>query len=464
MYALIILFVAGVVSLFAGLFTRNHKALQAVALLGLLGALGSIIYDFSAMSLSGAGDSWQGMLSFDGYSASFSVVVLVAASLIVGLSGYSFRHLKDAVGDHYGLLLFSLCGALCMFAFSNLVMLFLGIEILSIPLYVLAGSQRENLSSNEAALKYYLMGAFATGILLFGIALVYGSTGTFEINGLARASAHNSLFVMGVLMMMAGLTFKVGAAPFHFWTPDVYEGAPSIVTSFMATVVKTAAIAAFFRMFTVFMGSSADWVNILAVISALTMTIGNVTAIYQTSMKRMLAYSSISHAGYMLMTLVAIPAGIMASTPPVFALLFYTMAYSVATICIFAGFIIVSEQSGGKASFDIFNGLAKRKPFLAFTIALCMLSLAGIPPTAGFFGKYFVFSSVFAAYPWLVGIAVINSCISIYYYFKVILAMYFTPENESNTELSIPFAYNIVMAIGILAVLGMSALPALLNN
>lgn len=464
MYALIILFVAGVVSLFAGLFTRNHKALQAVALLGLLGALGSIIYDFSVMALSGTGDSWQGMLSFDGYSASFSVVVLVAASLIVGLSGYSFRHLKDAVGDHYGLLLFSLCGALCMFAFSNLVMLFLGIEILSIPLYVLAGSQRENLSSNEAALKYYLMGAFATGILLFGIALVYGSTGTFEINGLARASAHNSLFVMGVLMMMAGLTFKVGAAPFHFWTPDVYEGAPSIVTSFMATVVKTAAIAAFFRMFTVFMGSSADWVNILAVISALTMTIGNVTAIYQTSMKRMLAYSSISHAGYMLMTLVAIPAGIMASTPPVFALLFYTMAYSVATICIFAGFIIVSEQSGGKASFDIFNGLAKRKPFLAFTIALCMLSLAGIPPTAGFFGKYFVFSSVFAAYPWLVGIAVINSCISIYYYFKVILAMYFTPENESNTELSIPFAYNIVMAIGILAVLGMSFLPALLNK
>lgn len=464
MYALIILFVAGVVSLFAGLFTRNHKALQAVALLGLLGALGSIVYDFSAMAVSGASDSWQGMLSFDGYSASFSVVVLVAASLIVGLSGYSFRHLKDAVGDHYGLLLFSLCGALCMFAFSNLVMLFLGIEILSIPLYVLAGSQRENLSSNEAALKYYLMGAFATGILLFGIALVYGSTGTFEINGLARASAHNSLFVMGVLMMMAGLTFKVGAAPFHFWTPDVYEGAPSIVTSFMATVVKTAAIAAFFRMFTVFMGSSADWVNILAVISALTMTIGNVTAIYQTSMKRMLAYSSISHAGYMLMTLVAIPAGIMASTPPVFALLFYTLAYSVATICIFAGFIIVSEQSGGKASFDIFNGLAKRKPFLAFTIALCMLSLAGIPPTAGFFGKYFVFSSVFAAYPWLVGIAVINSCISIYYYFKVILAMYFTPENESNTELSIPFAYNIVMAIGILAVLGMSFLPAFLNR
>jgi NADH-quinone oxidoreductase subunit N len=384
-------------------------------------------------------------------------VVLIGTVLILGLSGWGFRALTDTLGDNYGLILFSLCGALCMFSFTNMVMLFLGIEILSIPMYVMAGSRRDEPESNEAALKYFLMGAFATGFLLFGIALVYGATASFDLQVIARAIAEGKhslgMLHMGILLMLVGLSFKVSAVPFHFWAPDVYTGSPNLVTAFMSTVVKTAGFAAFYRLFSsAFVDAIDFWGITVAAIAALTMTLANVTALFQTNFKRMMAYSSISHAGYLLLAVLAIGQAGSAG-----AMLLYTLSYSIATICAFAVYILVAEQNND-ASLDAFNGLSKREPFLAAVMVISMLSLAGIPPTAGFFGKYFLFTAAFERYPWLIGLAVINSAISIYYYFKVIIAMYFV-RNEASPVVVTPVGFKWVVAGGLVLIALLTLAP-----
>jgi NADH-quinone oxidoreductase subunit N len=258
---------------------------------------------------------------------------------------------------------------------------------------------------------------------------------------------------MGILLMLVGLSFKVSAVPFHFWAPDVYTGSPNLVTAFMSTVVKTAGFAAFYRLFSsAFVDAIDFWGITVAAIAALTMTLANVTALFQTNFKRMMAYSSISHAGYLLLAVLAIGQAGSAG-----AMLLYTLSYSVATICAFAVYILVAEQNND-ATLDAFNGLSKREPFLAAVMVISMLSLAGIPPTAGFFGKYFLFTAAFERYPWLIGLAVINSAISIYYYFKVIIAMYFV-RNEASPVVVTPVGFKWVVAGGLVLIALLTLAP-----
>jgi NADH-quinone oxidoreductase subunit N len=456
MIALIILFCTALLVLFAGL-TGNRGLLQPFTLVGCLLALGFTGFELLNGGNPGLNALYASMFHFDQYALAFSGAAILSTALLVGLSGWGFRNLSNTLGDNYGLVLFSLCGALVMFSFTNMTMLFLGIEILSIPLYVLAGSRRDDLSSNEAALKYFLMGAFATGILLFGVALVYGATGSFDLPTIQAAIAdgrHSTgMLNVGILLIIIGLSFKVSAVPFHFWAPDVYTGSPNLITAFMATVVKTAGFAAFYRLFSMgFAPAEAFWSIPVAAVAALTMTIANLTALFQTGFKRMMAYSSISHAGYLLLAILAI-----GSPNADNALLFYALTYAVATICAFGAYMAVAEPSQD-GSFSAFNGLGAKQPLLAAVLAISMLSLAGIPPTAGFFGKYFLFTAAFAKYPWLIVLAVINSAISIYYYFKIVIAMYFSRE-ASGYEATAPTGVRWVVVLGILLIALLTLMP-----
>ncbi len=426
MIAFIVLFLTGLFSLFAA-FAKKSQLVFAIVITGLLASIGLLVYEWENPITD---FHYQGLL-FTHDAIAFSVVALVLTTLVCIMAYDRYKSNVDHIGDYYGLILFSTCGALCLFSFTNLFMLFIGIEILSIPLYVLAGSKKNDLLSNEAALKYFLMGAFATGILLFGIALVYGSSGTFEISAIGGYASQSSLpvmFYVGMIMMLCAMCFKVGAAPFHFWSPDVYTGSPTIITSFMATVVKLAAFGAFIRLFYQCFGLTYTyWGPTLAVIAALTMSIANVTAVAQNNFKRMLAYSSVSHVGYILLALISI------GQYSVFNLLFYLTSYGLGTLLIFTIFMKVKENTKSEG-FEAFNGLGKSNPLLALGMVVGIVSLAGIPPTSGFFGKYFLFAGVFKDYPWLVIIAVLNSAISIYYYFKIIIAMYFTAEENEEAS------------------------------
>jgi NADH-quinone oxidoreductase subunit N len=349
-----------------------------------------------------------------------------------------------------------------MVSFYNLVMLFIGIEIMSVSLYILAGIKKTDFASNEAALKYFLMGAFSTGFLLFGIALIYGSTGSFNLEAIRNWVVQNPhsidpMFYAGILLIVVGLCFKVGAAPFHFWTPDVYEGSPTLITAFMSTVAKTAAFAAFLRLFSACFAPVSDfWVPVLLVITIITLFIGNITALYQQSFKRMLAFSSISHAGYLLFAIVALGAS---SASSVFI---YATAYSIASIIAFGALILVNQQSGND-NFESFNGLAKKNPFLALVLTIGMLSLAGIPLTAGFIGKFFMFSGALLQFKLvLVLLAVVNAIISIFYYFRVIIAMYF--RDTDRAELHVPLYYQLVLGFAALVTILIGIYPGFISN
>jgi NADH-quinone oxidoreductase subunit N len=449
MKTLYILTALGVIAMLAELF-RFKKFLLPIVLIGLMGAIASSVRDWNTNI-----HYYNYMMTFDNYAILFTIVLCVTAFLWFMMSKDFFGS-ESSKTDHYALVLFALCGAMLMVSYSNMVMLFLGIEILSIPMYVLAGSNKDSLASNEASLKYFLMGAFATGFLLFGITMIYGATGTFDLRSIGitlkspeliqvwRGAGGTTLLYSGILMMLIGLCFKISAVPFHFWAPDVYTGAPTPVTAFMATIVKTAAFAAFLRLFiTCFSGLGNVWMNTIWVLAGLTILLGNITAVYQTSVKRMLAYSSISHAGYMLLAILAM------NNHSVGSVLFYAAAYSVATIGAFTVLSII-EKNFELASVDSFSGLAKKNPLLAFAMTISMLSLAGIPPLAGFFGKYYIFTSALqSGYVWLVLIAVLGSLIGVYYYFRMIIKMFSSGTGEV-TNIEISTLQKIVLVITIL--------------
>ena len=457
MNTLILISVLPIVLLYLGLY-KAQKALLPVTVVGLLVALGLAVIQWN----SGATPIYSGMMLFDNYAIAFSAITIISTILIVLLSKGYFEKISSHVAEYYAIILFSLAGIIVMVSYYNLVMLFIGIEIMSVSLYILAGIKKNDFASNEAALKYFLMGAFSTGFLLFGITLIYGSVGSFGLQDirdwvLAHPRNIDPMFYVGIALIIVGLCFKVGAAPFHFWTPDVYEGSPTLVTAFMSTVVKTAGFAAFLRLFTeCFSTLSAFWMPALLVITILTLFIGNITALYQRSFKRMLAFSSISHAGYLLFAIVALGAS---SANSVFV---YATAYSIASIIAFGSLILVSQQSGSD-NFDSFNGLAKKNPFLALVLTISMLSLAGIPLTAGFIGKFFMFSSALSQYQvWLVVLAVINAIISIFYYFRVIVAMYF---NTAETgEVQIPAYYNFVLGLSAIITILIGIYPTFISN
>lgn len=444
----------GVFSLLAEIFNIK-RFLFPVVILGLLASAVLLVFDWNQGTA-----FYSNMLTFDNYAVAFTMTLSLTAMVWFLMSKDYFENTTN-ITDHFALILFSLVGAVFMVSYSNLAMLFLGIEVLSIALYILAGSNFTNIFSNEASFKYFLMGSFATGFLLFGIALIYGVTGSFELSVIASqissgAGDTTTWLYAGIIMLIVGLAFKMSAVPFHFWAPDVYEGSPTVITTFMATIVKIAAFAGFYRLFsTCFGGVYEEWAMILQVITILTLLVSNITAVYQHSVKRLLAYSSVSHAGYLLISLVALNE-ISAS-----AILYYVVVYAAATITAFAVLRCV-ESKEENAVIDSFNGLAKRNPFLAFCMAISMLSLAGIPPLAGFFGKYYLFTVAFeSGYIGLVLVAVLTSVIGIYYYFRLIIAVYLK-SSEKNVIIPVPARQIAVLAICVLVTIVLGVFPDLL--
>ena len=384
------------------------------------------------------------MMQVDKFTVAFNGLLIGAAALLFTLSADFYKDEQHHLSDYLAILIFILTGAMVLTSFANLIMLFLGIEIVSISLYIMAGSRKFDIRSNEAGFKYFLMGSFASAILLFGITLIYGSSGSFELSKIsefAASSGMNSpMFLVGAMLMVAAFLFKVAAVPFHFWSPDVYEGSPSLVTTMMATLVKVSFFAAFYRLMSGGLLGIHDYTNdILVIVAAATMIVGNLIALSQENFKRLLAYSGISHAGYMLLAILSLKSDSSS------ALFFYGAAYVLATIGAFAVAIPVFKATG-KETIDAFDGLGRKKPFLAAMLTMSMLSLAGIPPLAGFLGKYYIFSEAIKnGYAILTVLAVLASIVGVYYYFKVILAMY--TKQGDDTEIKPTLLYTIVMLV-----------------
>jgi len=453
MSAIITLSLLAILVLYLGLF-KARAALLPVSLLGLAGTLVLYVCQWEGT----ATPVYSGMLLFDHFAVAFSILCVLVTAFVLLLSKNYFDKQSVHIAEYYALILFSLTGAVLVTAFHNLAMLFIGIEIMSVALYILAGIRKKDFASNEAALKYFLMGAFSTGFLLFGVALLYGASGSFDLAAIrdyvvANPQAISPLFYAGILLLLVGLAFKVGAAPFHFWAPDVYDGAPILITTFMITVVKTAAFAGFLRLFYFcFVPLQDFWMPALLVMTVITLFVGNVTAVVQQSFKRMLAYSSISHAGYMLFAIVAVGPSSAESV------LLYASAYSLASIVAFGALILVKRATGSD-HFEAFNGLAKKNPYLSLALTIAMLSLAGIPLTAGFIGKFMMFSGALADYQvWLVVLAVVNAAIGIFYYFRVIVSMYFKPIDRD--QIVVNGYYKVVLVVAVLATLLLGIYPA----
>ncbi|MCC2547552.1 NADH-quinone oxidoreductase subunit N [Hymenobacter sp. BT175] len=465
MTSIILLSVLGIINLFLG-FLRSNKILLPAAMVILAVVFGANLYDWNAEPRA----YFNNMLTIDRYSVAFTAIVVLTTLLLLPFSQKYVRDGEANLAEYYSLLLFSLVGAIMMVSYDNLLMLFVGIEILSVSMYVVAGSDKRNVRSNEAALKYFLMGSFATGILLFGIALVYGATGAFQLSQIgagvvnpANASLTPMLY-LGMLLMFIGISFKVSAAPFHYWTPDVYEGTPTFFTAFMSTVVKTAGFAAFFKLLVVAFGAAQSfWIPTIMAITVLTLLIGNVGAVAQTSVKRMLAYSSISHAGYLFIGLLALNGNLSGLSAN--GLFFYSLAYSVATIAAFGVLKLVTDQRQ-REDYDGLNGLARTNPLLAFVMTVAMLSLAGIPLTGGFFGKFFLFgAAIDKGYIGLVVFAVVMSMVSIYYYLRPVIAMYMRDGDGPTAEpIEVgPFQSFILVLLALLTV-ALGIMPGFLSN
>jgi NADH-quinone oxidoreductase subunit N len=442
MNTIILSAIFGVVMMFAGILITNRPAYKHIAAVLLLLMLVFNIYEthgFTIFNVEAAN-----FFHFGKFGLLFTSVCIFSTFIYVLLSGKDIENAGKNPAEAFALIFFVLCGIGMVTSYTNLLMLFIGIEVLSIPLYILTGSDKRNLKGNEASLKYFLMGSFSTGIMLMGIALLYGPSGTFQLEHVATAGMLSYLEALGMVLIFVALSFKVSAAPFHFWTPDVYDGAPAVFTSFMATVVKVAGFAAFIRLFEGrygTMGSQTD--RLVAIVIFLTLAFGNLTAVFQQSVKRMLAYSSIAQAGFMMFALFAV------NDVAKEGLLLYAAAYSLATIGIFAVLAKMEDMT-----YEGFNGFAKSQPLIAALLAIFLLSLAGIPLTAGFFAKYYMLSAIVKTnhFIGIVIIGVLFAAVSVYYYFKVIQAMYFKDGNTILAPVSNSFKY-LLLAVACLIVL-----------
>lgn len=462
MYPILVLSVTGLVTLFLG-FLKSKKILLPASMLFVAIAFLSNLVDWNAPGL-----YFYNMLEASNLSILFTSIILLSAFLIMALSKGFIDDEHAQPAEYFAIMQFSLVGAVMMTNYQNLIMLFIGVEILSVSMYILTGSDKRNLRGNEAALKYFLMGAFATGIMLFGIAMLYGANYTFNISDARNlllqpvADVRPVFLYVGVTFLLIGLLFKVSAAPFHFWTPDVYEGAPTVFTAFMSTVVKTAGFAAIYRILEVSFSPMYNfWWVMIVTMAILSLFISNITAVVQSSFKRMLAFSSISHAGYMLLAIVGL--GNKTGT----SIVFYSLAYALATISAFGVLMIVSENRlvDGRPNENIavLNGLGKKSPFLAVVLTISMLSLAGIPLTAGFWGKFYVFADAASrGHIWVLVIAIIMSAVGIYYYFKPIIAAYMKDGEGENIHL--PSFYKIILGITTFASVLLGLFPDLIRE
>ena len=405
--------------------------------LGWIGIAGLVVTAIVSAALWNTHEiGFSGGMAVDRFALFFDVLFCLAGILVLLMSMSYLETTDIRGGDYYSLIVFAIAGMVLMSAATDLIVIFLSLEVMSMAVYALAGIWRRQLRSNEASLKYFLIGAFATGFLLFGIALIYGGTGTTTLEGISKAleggaNANRPMILVGMGLLLVGFGFKVAAVPFQLWTPDVYEGAPTSITALMAVGVKAAAFAAFVRVFAYALGPLLpDWQGVLWVLAVLTMTVGNVIAVLQQNIKRMLAYSSIAHAGYLLVGLVSVQNGGGA------ALLFYLLAYAMMNLGAFAVVIAVGRLGHPNERLDDYAGLGFRYPLLGATMTVFMLSLAGIPPLVGFAGKFYLFSAaVKSGFVGLAVIGVLNSVVSVYYYAGVLVKMFMI---EGTTEIIAP--------------------------
>jgi NADH-quinone oxidoreductase subunit N len=427
-----------------------RKGIVPVTILGLLAVLGITYSEFNAPA-----SYYNNMIVVSKFSSVFSALFIVLSVFLIALAHDFYEDHQTKISDFIAIKIFMLAGAVAMVSFGNLAMFFLGIEVLSISLYILAASNRLNVKSNEAGMKYFLMGSFASGIILFGICFIYGAMGSFdvaEITEWSRSAELPKWFPIGITLVTIGMFFKIAAVPFHFWAPDVYEGSPTLTTTTMSTLVKVVAMATLYKLLTAMNADLSDtYINIIIVISIASMTVGNIMALKQNNVKRMLAFSGISHAGFMLMTLLNISnsAG---------NLLYYTTAYSLSGIAAFAVILYVCKNKDNEDIVN-FNGLGKNNPLMAAVLTASLLSMAGIPIFAGFFAKFFLFNqTIEAGYLVVVIAGVINSIISVGYYFKIILAMYNKEPNEEATKT--PFVIYAVAVVSILLNIVLGLFPS----
>ncbi len=461
---------AGCVVMLVDIFTpkragKGHLAIVSLAGLAIAAVLSFLTWDYENQS------AFSGMVVADRFTQFFNLLFVFIAAVTVMLSQAQLEREDFHAGEYYALLLFSTAGMMLMAGAADLIMVFLGIELLSISLYILTGFSRYRLESEEASIKYLLLGSFATGFLLLGIALIYGATASTNFGCIAETLGASSWFatdacpnvvaptpgrtpillLAGMGMLIVGLGFKAAVAPFHLWTPDVYEGAPTAITAYMSVAAKAAAFAAIVRVFMIaFPSLASDWSGMLGIIAALTMIVGNTVAIAQTNIKRMLAYSSIAHAGYILVAIVA------ASQLGVQSVLFYTLAYTLMNLGAFAIVILLGRRGEDNELLSDYAGLGYRQPALGFMMAIFMLSLAGIPPTAGFVGKFYIFSAAMQSGQIVLAvIGVLASVISVYFYLRVIYLMYMV---EPSREYAAPESARWAMAAATIAAIGVVAL------
>jgi len=441
----LILAVVGMLLVLAEAFFKgtDRSALVGLTVAGSLAAAVAAVILYRQLPAGASIPLMGEMLVADrtGYVLTALFCVVTAMSALI--SPAHQREHDWQIGEYYGVLLLSASGMVMLAQAANLVTIFLGIETMSIGVYVMTAMRRRSRRGNEAAMKYFLIGAFATGFLMYGMALIYGAAGTTSLVKLQAAlpvTQNPGLVVAGAFLLVVAFGFKVAAVPFHMWAPDAYEGAPTPVTAFMAAAVKAAAIAAMMRVFGIALGGdiipygTLGWASPLVVIAAITITIGNISAVRQDNIKRMLAYSSISHAGVLLVGISALGLG---SPTASAGLVYYLIAYSFTTMGAFAVVSYVGSKGRERLLVDDWAGLGSQYPAAALAMTICLLSFGGVPPTGGFFGKFYLFKSAMEVYDgqllWLVAVGVINSAISIYYYLKIVTAMYFREANQPFT-------------------------------
>jgi NADH-quinone oxidoreductase subunit N len=475
--------IGGVIVMMVDAFMRRgqRSVTGVLSILTLLGAAAASIWLW--IKWPAVRTAFNGMIVLDELRLSFTLIFVVVSILTILIATIWIANEDLPAGEFHSLLLFATCGMMLMASAGDLVIVFLGLEILSIATYVLAGFRRTDVRSNESSLKYFILGSFASAFLLYGIALVYGATatgpdqpGTTNI-ALIAARANQSLYppllLAGLAMMLVGFAFKIATAPFHVWTPDVYEGAPSPVTAFMAAGPKAAGFASFMRVFlfgfpiATTAASTAglahqSWVGALALMAALTMSVGNVVAIAQNNVKRMLAYSSIAHAGYALVGFVAAGA---ASDPELrsaalTAVAFYLLTYAMMNMGAFAIVTLIAGRGDRHDRVEDYHGIGFKSPVLAFSLSIFLLSLLGMPLTAGFMGKIVVFSAALRqGYTWLVVIGVLNTAVSAYYYLRLIIVMFFRERTTTWEAPRIPATAAVVLVLTIAAVFYLGLFP-----
>ena len=430
--------------------------------LGVLSLIGVVIAFFYTLPLVGSDKTgFEGMFTSDGFAIFFKITILIIAFLTVLISmGYASRE-GIGFGEYYALILFATLGMMLMAAGTHLIVIFLGLETMSISIYILAGMLREDRKSVESAFKYFLLGAFATGFLLYGIAFLYGATGSLYLKDIASYIASkklldNPMLLMSLAFLTIGFGFKIASVPFHMWTPDVYEGAPTSITAFMATGVKAAGFSALIRVFfTALPEFRPDWTSIMWLIAVATMTVGNIIAISQNNIKRMLAYSSIAHAGYILVAFVA------GNKSGISGILFYLMAYAFMNLGAFTCVILFGKKGEENILITDYAGVGFKYPLLAASMTVFLLSMAGIPPLGGFMAKLYIFSAaVEAKFYWLAILGVLNSAISVYYYLRVTVLMYFRESEREITGLQFSPAPVIALILALIGTFYMGLFPA----